>query len=95
MARVQCHQYADGIQLYLSFPTGTREAVEALNWCLTAVKEWVLTNKLENNLRKAVGLLAENMTLGKFKTCSGWGSTPLEGWSTPSGSASGPNLASR
>ncbi|XP_061472028.1 group II intron-encoded protein LtrA-like [Rhineura floridana] len=46
---LQCHQYADDTQLYLSFKSSPRLAVETLSKCLESVSGWMGRNKLKLN----------------------------------------------
>uniref|UniRef100_A0A803TPZ2 Reverse transcriptase domain-containing protein n=1 Tax=Anolis carolinensis TaxID=28377 RepID=A0A803TPZ2_ANOCA len=46
---VQCHLYADDVQLYHSFFSASKEAVQILNQCLAAVSDWMRKNKLKLN----------------------------------------------
>ena len=54
---VQCHQYEDDTQLFLSFPPNSREDVLTLNQCLASVKGWMRVNKLKLNPDKTEVLL--------------------------------------
>uniref|UniRef100_A0A803TBP9 Reverse transcriptase domain-containing protein n=1 Tax=Anolis carolinensis TaxID=28377 RepID=A0A803TBP9_ANOCA len=54
---VQCHLYADDVQLCHSFPPVTKEAVQVLNWCLATVSDWMRANRLKLNSDKTEVLL--------------------------------------
>ena len=57
MPRVWCHQYAGDIQLYLSLPSKSKEAVLALDQYLMSVTDWMMVNKLKLNPDKTEVLL--------------------------------------
>uniref|UniRef100_A0A803SXN9 Reverse transcriptase domain-containing protein n=1 Tax=Anolis carolinensis TaxID=28377 RepID=A0A803SXN9_ANOCA len=54
---VQCHLYADDVQLYHSFSPSSKEAVQILNRCLAAVSDWMRVNKLKLHPDKTEVLL--------------------------------------
>ena len=54
---VQCHQYADDIQLYFLLPHKSEEAASALDSCLVSVMDWMRVNKLKLKPKKTELLL--------------------------------------
>ncbi|XP_061484291.1 cilia- and flagella-associated protein 95 isoform X2 [Rhineura floridana] len=54
---LQCHQYADDTQLYLSFKSSPELAVDTISKCLESVSEWMGGNRLKLNPDKTEVLL--------------------------------------
>lgn len=57
---MECHQYADDIQFYLSLLSYSREAEEVLDGCLEAAGVWI---RASNFSEKTEVLLGKNSSM--------------------------------